>query len=52
MNEFFDIHAEIAELRAEITECILTSKERVEANLRLDDLLKDIDRRRREEKGA
>ena len=28
MTNFFDIHAEIAELRAELAECILTRTER------------------------
>ncbi len=49
MDYAFDIYADIAELRAEIAECILTRKERAEAQARLDQLLAEADRRRETE---
>lgn len=52
MTNSFDIHAEIAELRAEITNCLLTREELADALRRLEDLLAEVERRRREEEGA
>lgn len=52
MTEFFDIHAEIAELRAELADCILTREEHAEALRRLEKLLAEVARRREEEEGA
>lgn len=52
MTDSFDIHAEIAELRAEIADCLLTREELTEALRRLEDLLAEVERRRREEEGA
>lgn len=52
MTDPFDIHAEIAELRAEITNCLLTREELADALRRLEDLLAELERRRREEEGA
>ena len=49
MDYAFDIYADIAELRAELAECILTRKERVETQARLDQLLAEADRRRETE---
>ncbi|MFG1287885.1 hypothetical protein [Xanthobacter versatilis] len=39
MTDLIDIHTEITELRAELSGCILTRKERVDAFRRLEDLL-------------
>jgi hypothetical protein len=52
MTEFFDIHTEIAELRAELAECILTREEHAEALRRLNELLAEVARRREEEEEA
>lgn len=52
MTDSFDIHAEIAELRAEIANCLLTREELTEALRRLEELLAEVERRRREEEGA
>ncbi len=52
MTEFFDIHAEIAELRAELADCILTREEHAGALRRLEELLAEVARRREEEEGA
>jgi len=52
MTDFIDIHAEIAELRAEIADCLLTREELTEALRRLEDLLAEVERCRREEEGA
>ncbi len=49
MDNAFDIYAEIAELRAELAECILTRRERAETQVRLDQLLAEADRRRETE---
>ncbi|MFC5422714.1 hypothetical protein ACFPOB_24430 [Bosea eneae] len=49
MNSAFDIYADIAELRAELAECILTRTERAETQARLDQLLAEADRRRETE---
>lgn len=49
VNNAFDIYADIAELRAELAECILTRKERAETQARLDQLLAEADRRRETE---
>ena len=45
----FDIYADIAELRAELAECILTRRERAETKARLDKLLAEADRWRETE---
>jgi hypothetical protein len=52
MTQFFDIHAEIAELRAELADCILTREEHAEALRRLEQLLAEVARRPEEEEGA
>ena len=49
VNNAFDIYADIAELRAELAECILTRKESAETQARLDQLLAEADRRRETE---
>ena len=46
MHNTICIHQEIAELRAELAECILTRKERAETQARLDQLLAEADRQR------
>jgi hypothetical protein len=52
MTMVLDIYAEIAELRAELTHCILTRKERRDAQRRLEELLAEAEHRSREAKGA
>lgn len=52
MNTIIDIHAEIAELRAELSGCILTRKERAETLRRLEVALTEAERRRKAEEGA
>lgn len=52
MEDIRDIYAEIAELRAELTHCILTRKERRETQLRLDQALAEAERRMRKAEGA
>ena len=52
MENVHDIYAEIAELRAELAQCILTRKERREAQQRLDQALTEAERRQREAEGA
>lgn len=52
MTNFFDIHAEIAELRAELSDCILTRRERATTLRRLEALLAEAERHRGKEKGA
>jgi hypothetical protein len=52
MTNFFDIHAEIAELRAELAECILTRRERATTLRRLETLLVEVERHREKEEGA
>jgi hypothetical protein len=52
MTQVLDIHAEIAELRAELAHCILTRKGRAETLRRLDDLLAEVERQHREAEGA
>lgn len=49
MTNAFDIYADIAALRAELAECILTRKERTETQARLDQLLAEVDWRRETE---
>ncbi|MFG1228598.1 hypothetical protein [Xanthobacter wiegelii] len=39
MTDFIHIHAEIAELRAELSACFLTREERADALRRIEDLL-------------
>lgn len=53
MNTIIDIYAEIAELRAELSGCILTRRERAETLRRLDEALAEAERRHNaEEEGA
>lgn len=52
MTEIYDIYAEIAEQRAELMYCILTRKERIETQRRLDAALAEAERREREAEGA
>ena len=52
MTKFFDIHADIAELRAELSDCILTRRERTASLRRLETLLAEVERRRHEAEGA
>lgn len=52
MTDFFDIHADIAELRAELAECILTRRERAATLQRLEALLAEVARRRKDVEGA
>lgn len=52
MTKFFDIHADIAELRAELSDCILTRGERAATLRRLEALLAEVARRRDEAEGA
>ncbi|MFG1465850.1 hypothetical protein V5F77_23490 [Xanthobacter sp. DSM 24535] len=52
MKTVIDIHAEIAELRAELAHCMLTVKERKETLRQLNDMLVEAERRRTEAEGA
>ena len=52
MNEIHDIYQEIAELRAELSDCILTRKERKETQQRLQEAVAEAERRRGEAEGA
>ncbi len=52
MTMVLDIHAEIAELRAELAHCILTRQERAEALRRLEELLARTERGGSEMEGA
>lgn len=49
MTAIHDIYAEIAELRAELADCILTRKERAETQHRLEEALAEAERRSRKE---
>lgn len=49
MTNFFDIHADIAVLRAELAECILTRRERAATLKRLEALLAEVACRQKEE---
>ncbi len=49
MTKFCDIHADIAELRAELSDCILTRQERAATLRRLETLLAEVERRREAE---
>jgi hypothetical protein len=48
MDKIIDIHAEIAELSAELKACILTRKERAETLRRLDAAMAEAERRGRD----
>lgn len=52
MTGIIDIWAEIAELRAELSGTILTTKERARSAKRLDAALVEAERRRQAEEGA
>lgn len=52
MTNFFDIHAEIAELRAELADCILTRRERAATLQRLETLLAEVARCREDVEGV
>lgn len=52
MRDVRDIYQEIAEQRAELMGCILTRKERKEAQQRLEAALAEAERRLREEEWA
>jgi len=49
MTRILDIYAEMAELRAELTQCILTRKERSDALRRLEELRAEAQRRQIQE---
>ncbi|HQS45147.1 MAG TPA: hypothetical protein PK706_01840 [Xanthobacteraceae bacterium] len=52
MRDVRDIYQEIAEQRAELMHCYMTSKERKEAQKRLEAALAEAERRLREEEWA
>lgn len=52
MTNFIDIHAEIAELRAELSICFLTRKERADALRRIEELLAAVAQNRDEVEGG
>jgi hypothetical protein len=52
MTKFFDIHADIVELRAELSDCILTRRERAATLRRLEGLLTEVARRQDGAEGA
>jgi predicted ATP-grasp superfamily ATP-dependent carboligase len=52
MTRILDIYTEMAELRVELSHCILTRKERRESLRRLEELLAEAERRRHEEEGV
>ena len=49
MTRILDIYAEMAELRAELAQCILTRKERSDALRRLEELRTEAERRQGQE---
>ncbi|MFG1347738.1 hypothetical protein V5F59_22840 [Xanthobacter autotrophicus DSM 431] len=52
MTDFIDIHTEIAELRAELSACLLTRKERADALQRIENLLAAVAQTRNEAEGG
>lgn len=52
MTDFIDIHTEITELRAELSSCFLTRKERADALRRIEKLLAAVQQNRDEAEGG